>query len=344
MNPLVFAPYDTQKDGDAQELFKEYPHKEYQLRTIGISKDQMVLYLKSTLTNPGTQVICLKEDGCLVGLIALQPLPWMSDHFGLKMYSIRHLLACGDSPMVHTRLLRYAIEELPEVDFLDCRVAVDDVYAAHALEACGFRYVGAEIFLGQKIGPHARPRSLPGINFRPCRHEDRPQILEIVRETHVHNRFVCDPVIDDIVAKSLYCRLTENSFDAEQFKFMVAGSGKAVEGFITLKRNEAFSRALGRFCGSLDLIGVRPESRNRGLGAELNRAALHLLSQEKAEFVAVRTLASNYPALKICFQTGFAITSSALFFHKWIRHPKVSVSAGVSRMANNLQFAQSLLS
>ncbi|MBU1208539.1 MAG: GNAT family N-acetyltransferase [Proteobacteria bacterium] len=343
MSPLLFAPYDPRQDSDVQELFKAYPHKEYQLRTIGVSRDQMALYLESTLTGPGRQIICLRDDGRLVGLIALQPLPSMSEHFGSKMYSIRHLLARSNSPLVHARLLRYVIEELPDVDFIDCRVAVDDVYSAHALEVCGFRYVGAEIFLGQKIQPHEQPKSLPGIEFRRCRRGDLSQILRIVGETHVQNRFVYDPIIDDTAAKSLYCRLVANSFDADPFEFIVADSGKTIEGFITLKMNPAFSRAVGLSCGSLDLIGVRPESRNRGLGAALNRAALHLMAQERAQYVAVRTLASNYPALRICFRTGFAITSTTLFFHRWIHPPNRSSRAVVPRGVNNLQFAQSVI-
>lgn len=316
MGSLVFAPYDPRLDGKVQELFKAYPHKEYQLRTIGVSKDQMALYLESTLTNSGAQIICLRDDGCLVGLIALQYLPWMSEHFGLKMYSIRHLLTRADSPLVHERLLRYVIEELPEVDFLDCRVAVDDVYAAHALEACGFRYVGSEIFLGQRIGPNSQPPYLPGIKFRRGRREDRSQILRIVGETHVHNRFVYDPIIDGTAAKSLYCRLVTNSFDDDQFEFIVADSGNTIEGFVTLKMNTPFSRAVGISCGSLDLIGVRPEKRNRGLGAALNRAAIHRMIQQRMQYAAVRTLASNYPALRICLRTGFTVTSTTLLFHR----------------------------
>lgn len=316
MSSLVFAPYDPRLDGEVQGLFKAYPHKEYQLRTIGVSKDQMALYLESTLTNSGAQIICLRDGGRLVGLIALKHLPWMSEHFGLKMYSIRHLLARSDSPLVHARLLRYVIEELPEVDFLDCRVAVDDVYAAHALEACAFRYVGSEIFLGQKIGPNSQPQCLPGIEFRRCRREDRSEILRIVREAHVHNRFVYDPIFEETAAKSLYCRLVTNSFDDNEFEFIVADSGNTIEGFVTLKMNTSFSHAVGISCGSLDLIGVRPEKRNRGLGAALNRAALYRMAQQRMQYVAVRTLASNYPALRICLQTGFTVTSTTLLFHR----------------------------
>jgi len=316
MSPLVFAPYDPRMDGEIRELFKAYPHKEYQLQTIGVTKDQMALYFESTLADSKSQVICLQDVGRVVGLIVLKPLPWMSKHFGLKMYSIRHLLARSDSPLVYTRLLRYVIEELPEVDFLDCRVAADDVHAAHALEVCGFRYVGSEIFLGQKIGPNLSPPDQPGIEFRPCRGEDRSSLLRIAGETHIHNRFVYDPVIDETAAKSMYCRLVMNSFDDEEYEFIVGDSGNRIEGFISLKMNPSFSRAVGISCGSLDLIGVRPEMRNRGLGAALNRAALHRMAQQSMQYVAVRTLASNYPALRICLQTGFTVTSTSLHFHR----------------------------
>jgi len=316
MSPLVFTPYDPRLDGEVKELFKAYPHKEYQLQTIGVNKDQMALYFESTLTNPEAQVICLQDVGRVVGLIVLKHLPWMSEHFGLKMYSIHHLLAHSDSPLVHTRLLRYVIEELPEVDFLDCRVAADDVYAAHALEVCGFRYVGTEIFLGQKIGPNLPAPAQPGIEFRRCRREDRSQLLRILGETHVHNRFIYDPIIDETAAKSLYCRLVMNSFEDKEFEFIVADSGNTIEGFVSLKMNTSFSQAVGISCGSLDLIGVRPEKRNRGLGAALNRAALSRMAQQRMQYVAVRTLASNYPALRICLQTGFAVTSTTLLFHR----------------------------
>ena len=341
MSRLVFAPFDPYRDEEVRQLFKEYPHKDYQLRSMGVSKECMAKYLERTLRGPNVQSICLRDDGRLVGLIALQSLPWMSEHFGMKMYAVSHLLARSEGPLERARLVRFVMEELKEVDFLDCRIAVDDVFSAQALEVCGFRYVGTEMYLGQEVRPCDAPTPLPGVDIKDCQRGDRRQILEIVEETHVHNRFAYDPLIDVRLARSLYRRLVENLFDNEQFTVLAARSRGAVEGFVISKQNTIFDEVVGMKSGSLDLIGVRPETRNRGLGAQLNRVALHRMAEENVRFAAVRTLASNYPALRITSHTGFRVTSTSLHFHRWIRQPKatrrpvVAYSSSLLNMARN---------
>jgi GNAT superfamily N-acetyltransferase len=323
MSRLVFTPFDGSQSGEVRRLFKEYPHKDFQLKSMKISKEVMANYLEATLRSAGTQSICLRANGNLVGLITLQFLPWMSEHFGLRMYAVSHLLAGSEGPMVRARLLRYVIEELQEVDFLDCRIAVDDVYAAQALEAAGFRYVGTEAYLGRVLG-WEEPFDPPAdIEIAECSPADRGQVLEIIEDTHVHNRFVNDPLIGGDLARSLYRKLVDNCFNQSQFTVLVARCHGEVQGFIVSKVNETFCRVVGMKTGSLDFIGVKPDYRNRGLGACLNRAALHRLAQQGVKYVGVRTLASNYPALRITFKTDFTVTSASLHFHQWIQRPKI---------------------
>ncbi len=321
MSRLTFAPYDPNRDGEVRQLFSEYRHKDHQLKAMGVPKDRMIDYLSGTLNRPGVQSICLRDEGKLVGLISLQSLPWMSEHFGVRMYAVPHLLARSDSSLAHARLLRYVIEELPDVDFLDCRVAVDDVYSANALEVCGFRYVGAETYLGQKIEFHDPPERHPDFEIVPCSNGDRETVLEIVEATHVHNRFAYDPIIQPGAARSLYKRLVANCFDQDNFQVLVARTQGEVQGFIISKINPAFSSSVRISSGSLDFIGVRPESRIRGLGAALNLWSLYHLARAGAEFAAVRTLAGNYAALATCYKTGFRVTSTSLHFHRWIHRP-----------------------
>ncbi len=326
MSQLMFSPLDGSRDEEVRRLFQEYPHKDFQLKSMKVSKEGMADYLQTTLKSPDTQSICLKANGKLTGLIALKSLPWMSEHFGLKMYAVPHLLAGFEGSLVRARLLRYVIEELQEVDFLDCRIAADDVYAAQALEAAGFRYVGTEAFLGQELR-RDEPFDPPAdIEIAECSRADRKQVLEIVESTHVHNRFACDPLIDPDLARTLYRKLVDNCFDQSQFTTLVARGHGAVQGFIISKTNETFCQLVGKKTGSLDFIGVRPDNRNRGLGACLNRAALQRMAQQGVQYVGVRTLANNYPALRITFKTGFAVTSTSLHFHRWIKRPKIEGS------------------
>jgi ribosomal protein S18 acetylase RimI-like enzyme len=330
---LVFTPYDTSTEDGARKLFLEYPHKNYQLRAIGVSKYRMAAYLETTLREPGMQTICLRDDGALVGLVALQFLPWMSEHFGVKMYAIRHLLARSGNSLVHTRLLRFVIEELTDVDFLDCRVAVDDIYTAHALEVCGFRYVGTEIFLGQKLRSLQQADVMSDVEVGPCDAVDCEEVLDIVEETHVHNRFAYDPLITERSAKSLFRRLVEKCFDQSQFQVFVARSAQRVQGFLVSKINKGFRDAVGVNTGSLDFIGVRTEARKNGIGAALNRIALHAMAQETVTYVGVRTLANNYAALRNCLTTGFSVTSSSLHFHRWVRRPRLAMKRSSSEFS-----------
>ncbi len=321
MSRLVLAPYDPERDRDVRELFEGYLYKDHQLRFIGVAKERMVCHLEKTLDQPGIQAICLRDEGKPEGMIALQDLPWMSKHFGLRMYAVRHLPASSDNPLVRPRLLRYVMEELPDVDFLDCRVAVDDVNSAHALEICGFRYVGSEIYMGRQLEPMDPPEPHPDFDIAPRSRSERRQVLDIGTETHVNNRFVYDPIIRTRAAKSLYGRLVENCFDHEHFNVLVARARGSVQGFINSKVNQAFSNAVGRVCGSLSFIGVRPGTRNRGIGVALNERALYEMAGKGATYAAVRTLAVNYAALATCYRTGFKVTSSSLHFHRWIQRP-----------------------
>ncbi len=342
MSRLVLAPYDPVQDGEVQRLFSNYNHKDHQLKVMGVAKDKMVSYLVNTLRSKNMQSICLRADGRLTGLIGLQSLPWMSEHFGLRMYAVSHLLAESDGPLVHARLLRYVIEELADVDFLDCRVSVDDVIAAHALEVCGFRYVGTEVYLGRNIDCTEKPPAHPEFEIDFCRKRDREQVLDIVTQTHVHNRFEYDPVIKSAAARSLYRRLVDNCFDSEQFHVLVARSGDHVQGFIISKMNPSFNSIVGRNSGSLDFIGVRPEKRSRGVGAALNDWAIYHLAQSGIQYVAVRTLANNYAALATCYTTGFKITSASLHFHRWIQRPARSSNMMQSGPVNLVKLAKSV--
>jgi ribosomal protein S18 acetylase RimI-like enzyme len=324
VSKLAFMAYDKTMESNVRRLFIEYPHKDYQLRVMGVSKDRMAEYLHTTLDEPGMQTICLRDNGSLAGMIALEFLPWMSEHFGLRMYAVRHLLARLTSPLVHSRLLRFVIEELKQVDFLDCRVAVDDILSAHALEVCGFRYVGTELFMGKKLIENGAPKGSAHAEICACEPCDRAEVLDIVEESHVHNRFVYDPLIDGQAARSLYRRLVDNCFEQSGFNVFVAKSDNRVQGFIVAKTNCNFSRTVGVGSGSLDFIGVRPETRKLGLGSALNRVVLRQMTQDGLAYAGVRTLANNYPALRNCLTTGFGVTSSSLHFHMWIRRAKSS--------------------
>jgi ribosomal protein S18 acetylase RimI-like enzyme len=324
---LTYGLLDLDRDLEIQGLFDEYSFKDYQIQFMGAPKRQMVEYFKKSLFHADVLNFCLRDKNQLIGLISIKALPWLSKHFGFRMYGVVHLLTKGEDPLVQARLLRYVMEESRDVDFLDCRIAANDVHSAHALEICGFRYVGAEIYLGRilqtekVLAPSILFEISPFLGDR-----DKDQILDIAGKIHIHNRFSYDPFIKEEAAKSVYQRLVANCFEDDQFNILVARSPEKIEGFIISKFNRTLSDHLGFRCASLDFIGVRREIRNKGLGQALNQWALADLARNGVVFVGVRTMASNYRALTVCHRTGFQMTSSSLHFHKWVSRPRVSPS------------------
>ncbi len=327
LDRLSVGPYDAAQADEVDHLFFDYGYKDYQLKFLGVAKERMVQYLKGTLDRADVQSLCLRNGRQLVGFMALERLPWMSDHFGVRMYAVSHLLATSGDPIIRERLVRYAIEELQDVDFLDCRVAVEDVASIQALESCGFRYVGTEVYLGTKLDDSRAPTPPPGFEIGPCQLREQKEVVKLAVETHHHNRFSYDPLLGESASKSLYGRIVANRFADGDSSVLVARSGGSVQGFIVSKLNNAFSKVVGKQCGSLDLIGVRPRGRERGLGTALNLWALHDMAGKGAVYAAVRTLAGNYPALAACYRTGFRVTSTSVHFHRWIRRPARAATA-----------------
>jgi GNAT superfamily N-acetyltransferase len=321
MTQLVFTTYDQETDKDVRTLFREYPHKDYQLKFMGLAKEKMIDYLEKTLSMKNTGAICLRDGHELVGMVGLEAMPWMSEHFKMRMFAINHLLARKGRALALSRLLRYVVEELAHVDFLDCRVAVDDIQAANALESSGFRYVGVETYLCRPIRADCEPDQIEGVEIGPCEESEMDELTRLCGQIHYHNRFIYDPVITDSDARSLYGKLFSHCFDHRNFQVLVARTKTGPVGYLVTKVNPHFSSVMGVCCGSLAFAGLKPDTRGSGIGEALGKHGLNQLARQGVTMVAARLLASNYQALQSALKLGFKVTSSSLHFHRWVQRP-----------------------
>ncbi len=309
-------------DNDLEEvrgLLFDYPYKDFQLQQLGIPKEKMVSFLECSLFADHTRQACLREGGKLVGLIGIGALPWMSGLFGVKMFTLKHFLTADKSQGYFQTMIRYVLDQMSLVEFLDCRVASGDIQAIHALENAGFRFVGNEVYLARSLERNPVPEDYADTDCVPCPDELRDQVLKLVEEAHVHNRFMYDPEVSQEQAANIFRKYVSGIAFEEGYRIMVKRSGDKVDGFIIYKFNPGLSQAVDGSYASLDFIGVDRSSQNKGIGEILNRAALADLSASGAGHVVVRTFASNYPAIRILHKVGFKITSSDLHFHHWMK-------------------------
>lgn len=316
---LTIRPLTDQSLDQVEELFKRYPFKDFQLQQLDIPKAKMVSFLRQGLFANFTKAAGLREGGRLIGLIGVSALPWMSGLFGARMFTIRHFLTDDMGQGYFQTMIRYVLDQVEGVDFLDCRVATGDINAIHALENSGFRYVGNEIYLARSLVAEPVPEDYAQADCVACPDRLKEQVLSLVERTHSHNRFMYDPEVSHEQAANIFRKYVSGIAFKEGYRTLIQHTGDRVDGFIIYKFTPALSAAVGGNYASLDFIGVNRESQNKGIGECLNRAALHDLARSGATHVVVRTFGSNYPAIRILHKVGFKITSSDLHFHHWIR-------------------------
>jgi len=186
------------------------------------------------------------------------------------------------------------------------------------LEGSGFRFVGSEVYLVKPLENVSLTEDYIHSGCEPCPKERLLEVLDIMDNNHFHNRYMYDPRIPSDRANDIYKEFLSTSAYEKDYRLLIKCSGTEIDGFILYKFNATLSEAMGRKYASLDFIAVKGGRKNAGVGVALNKGAINDLVREGVSHVVVRTLASNYPAIRICQKIGFQLTSTDLHFHRWV--------------------------
>lgn len=302
---------------EAEPLFAGYPFKDYQLNQQEIPKEKMCRMLACDLRDNSTHILISKQDGLLNGIVAIRTLPWISKIIEARAASIAHFLATNQTPSILRRMLKELLSRQTGLDFIDCRVANGDIGAIHSLEEAGFRFTGNDVFMVRRMNIYQRQDGEMRSACRSCTANDWPRVKELARKVHVHNRFMNDPRISRGKAREIFSRYIAEFGCRAPYHGLLHQENGRVTGFILYKWNQRLYNVIGKRYASLDFIGVDPAAQCRGIGHLLNTAALNHLAAEGADYVSVRTLGSNYPAMRILYKSGFELSSSDFHFHYW---------------------------
>ena len=222
------------------------------------------------------------------------------------------------------------------------RLSADDLPAIAALEQQQFRFIACQ--LEGIITPSSLPAASANatdsnIRIRPFEPGDEDAVYKIASSCHHHNQYDYDfKIANDRVAALYGAVITSqgrtSSDDGEaSTKVLVAQQVKTdgniagdagdanaakVLGFISFNTSVPLANFTGRPLGALDFIGVDPDNQVRGIGDQLNRAALAHLFNNGVQFVVVRTMASNREALSVLRKLGYRITCASVIFHRWL--------------------------
>ena len=188
------------------------------------------------------------------------------------------------------------------MEIAGCRVPEAARHEAHALEDAGFRVVECLLTLGRAL-----PESLPApASIGPMRADEEEACAALAGRVFQYDRFHWDPQIDDRAADRLKSAWILNAARGRADAMLVARDGGQVVGFNACMR--AGDAAV------IDLIGVAPEARGRGLGAALVEAALAHYAGGAREMI-VGTQSKNIASLALYQRAGFRVRDSHLTFH-----------------------------
>ena len=197
-----------------------------------------------------------------------------------------------------------AIERVPSPAFLYAKVPTSDIDAVGALVGLGFLVVDTNVVLERPAG------SVPDDVDDACRFAkagDREAVCALAGRSFTLSRLHLDPAVPRAVADRSRSEWASNFFAGQRGNHMVVAE---VAG-----RCAGFLQLLGPKDGVLviDLIGVDPDHRRRGLA----RKMIQFAAAQLRDFAAMRvgTQIANIPSLRLYEALGFRTTETSYVLH-----------------------------
>lgn len=145
--------------------------------------------------------------------------------------------------------------------YVSCKVAMERVNDAHALEDAGFRLIEFQIRCAVKLRKQFDVAAFPYDFERVMREEDLGAVMDIAGTTFTHDRFAVDRVFDRTVSGARFREYVRQSFRSPNeavYRLRDRANGTTV----AFKTHRYISGSEVLFL----LGGVRPELKNLGLG------------------------------------------------------------------------------
>lgn len=278
------------------------------------------------ISNPDS-VLYVATEKEIVGYGFLTYLRWDSGIFGFKIGRIENLsidMGASGAYRFLNRIIRDCRKE--HYAHIHCRLAPEDPVILRALKRLKFKIADRQITLTTD-GSFTRIKktTLPeGIIIDRAGKGDLPYIKELVRGIFSDTRFVMDPGYPGDKVDRMYYEWIKNSIsDPSRIVFIVRckpDSRPAAFSICSIEPDS--SRTLGYKIGAIELIAVKKECRNKGMGKKLVGHCLAWLNK-RCDKVEIRTQVSNAPAIKAFRKGGFRKFTSGtalpagMSLHRW---------------------------
>lgn len=261
--------------------------------------------------------------GQTVGILLFKSSRWDSEHFGFPCVVIDSVLI-GEQEYYARRtiaeaLLSRLLPWLREHDtrFTSARVPALDIAVVHAIQAGGFAFIEAWVFLHQ-LAAGAPDRATCAL--RRAQPEDEPAMLEWVKSAYDTQRFHADPRIDSVKADSLYARWIATSFrDPAMTTLVHEREGRPVA-FMTYYQSD-LSATMGRTFAMWKMTLIDPLMRGQNIGTRFFQSLVRYHFEEGLDVVDSGVSMRNAASINLHIKCGFRISSTLITFHRWSDPP-----------------------
>ena len=309
------------------------PFMEYKV-DIGTITSHVLDEISNIHTNKGL-ILVGEESNSIVGLIALERLPWDSKLYSTEMAKISFLLATGDyfqSLYTKRQLVSHLLSECTKqlILHVSTRINKEDLSGIHALENCSFHLMDVLVtysldfktILVENTPLHAIRRFVVS---------DLSSLIEISAESFGKNsvatdRFHADPVLNKQKSNELYTNWLINSIKDPTADLMIAEQDGIPIGYCLCNVNEKINEKLGLRLASVALIAVKASHRNKRVAESLIRASVESL-RSRVDVLEAGGQISNYSGQRSWTRVGFKINRSKITFHWSVLPDNIQISA-----------------
>jgi len=314
-NPYVIAP-----------IIETYRYKPYwYIPDVKEESSRALLFhqLESTWGHESTYILGAMIDGSLSGFLHMNRLDWDSEHFGIEIVRINHIVVSPkvkDSNWVLEALLKAALAELIKygITAVHTRIALDEIRLIQLLERFGFRLMDVQVTYYFDLRKQNIIALVDKCLIRAYQDSDKETLIELARSAYTLDRFHSDPYLSKEKCDELHAQWIKNSCEGHiaAHVLVVEVNGEPV-GYTTCVLHGDYGGLLNLRIGGMILSAVDPKARGRGCYTSMINGGLRWF-KDKVDVVYLGTQVNNYPVQLAWAKLGFRIAQASASMHLWL--------------------------
>lgn len=290
-----------------------------------IGKESLVDYFTNDILNhfgeKDTVTLVCKEQTHILGFLIIQKLSWDSEIFGFPCARIKYILSINnkDTYSVKSRLVKEALvyAKSKDIKFIDCHLHPLDFTGIKSLIKNNFDLIATHIHHVWDFRKDFKLNYKPSTPIKLADSNDLPLLESISNEIiPYHNRFNLDKEMKKTgKIPILFKEWLKNSLLGRAKCVLLAIENDKVIGYTTIVIKENTKDFLGITIADVELTGVLPSTRNKGVYRDMIITAVEWARENYIDIMEGVIHVCNAPANVVPPQLNARVLGAHHTFH-----------------------------